>query len=105
MDVTLVYIHVKADRVDDFIESMRRNHEGSIREPGNFRFDVLQSVEDPARFVTYMAYEDEAATAAHRSTAHYPVWRDEVEPWMEEPRKLVHYRGLFPEHPKREARK
>ncbi len=96
MLVTLVHVHVKPEHVDDFIEATRRNHEGSVQEPGNLRFDVLQSAEDPTRFVLYEAWRDEAAMAAHKETAHYLAWRETVADWMAEPRQGVPYRGLFP---------
>ncbi|MCL5802111.1 MAG: antibiotic biosynthesis monooxygenase, partial [Gammaproteobacteria bacterium] len=51
MHTTLVHVHVLSQHVDDFITATRANHEASVREPGNRRFDVLQSVEDPARFI------------------------------------------------------
>ena len=96
MYVTIVYIHVKPEHVADFIASMRPNHEGSIREPGNLRFDILQSVDDPTHFVAYEAYVDESGAKAHRETAHYLAWRDKVADWMAEPRQGVHYTGLLP---------
>lgn len=99
MFVTLVHVHVKADHVEEFIDSMRANHEGSIREPGNRRFDVLQSADDPTRFVLYEAYTDEAAAMAHRETSHYLAWRAMAEDWMAEPRVGVRYVGLLPEFP------
>ena len=42
MNVTLVEINIKPERVDEFLEVFRANHEGAIQEPGNLRFDVLQ---------------------------------------------------------------
>ncbi len=96
MVVTLVHVTVRPDRVADFIEATRRNHEASVREPGNLRFDVLQSADDPARFILYEAYVDEAAAAAHKSTAHYAEWRDAVAGWMAGPRRGERYAGLFP---------
>ena len=66
MYVTLVNVHVKPEHVADFIESIRMNHEDSVREPGNLRFDILQSVDDQTRFVVYEAYEDEASAKAHK---------------------------------------
>ena len=65
MDVTVTHIHIRPDHIADFMESIRVNHEQSILEPGNLRFDILQSVDDPTRFVTYMAYRDEDASNAH----------------------------------------
>ena len=97
MYVTLVHAHVKLDRLADFIEATRKNHEASVMEPGNLRFDVLQLVEDPSRFILYEAYRDEAAAKAHKETPHYAAWRDAVADLMAEPRQGVRYDGLMPE--------
>lgn len=96
MHVTLVHVLVKPEHVADFIETTRRNHEASVREAGNRRFDVLQSAEDPTRFMLYEAYATAADAAAHKQTAHYLAWRDAVADWMAAPRQGVAYRGLFP---------
>ena len=96
MHVTLVHVTVKPGRLDDFIEATRRNHEASVRESGNRRFDVLQSSDDPQQFVLYEAYASAADAAAHKETAHYLAWRDAVADWMAAPRRGVPYSGLFP---------
>jgi autoinducer 2-degrading protein len=99
MHVTLVHVHVKPEFVAAFVDASRANHEASIHEPGNIRFDVLRSADDPNRFVLYEAYVDGAAAAAHKQTAHYLAWRAAVEPWMAEPRTGVRYDGVLPELP------
>jgi len=99
MFVTVVYIHVKPEHVAEFIESMRVNHENSVLEPGNLRFDILQSADDPTRFIAYEAYRDEASAKAHKETAQYLAWRDKAADWMAEPRNGVRYGGLFPSVP------
>ena len=86
MHVVLVHVHVRADRLDEFVAATRANHEGSIGEPGNLRFDVLRSPDDPTRFILYEAYVDGAAAAAHKETAHYLAWREAVADLLEEPR-------------------
>lgn len=96
MFVTVVYVHVKSEHVGDFIESMRANHEQSVLEPGNLRFDILQQADDPTRFIAYEAYRDEASARAHKETAHYLAWRDLAADWMAEPRAGVRYDGLYP---------
>ena len=96
MHVTLVHVAVKPGHIDDFIAATRRNHEASVQEPGNRRFDVLQSPDDPSRFVLYEAYADVADAQAHKQTAHYLAWRDAVAEWMAEPRRGVSYNELFP---------
>jgi autoinducer 2-degrading protein len=96
MYVTLVYVHVKLGHIDDFIDATGANHEASIRESGNLRFDVLQDGGDPARFVLYEAYRSAADAAAHKETAHYLTWREQVADWMAEPRRGINYTELFP---------
>jgi autoinducer 2-degrading protein len=96
MQVTLVHVHVKPEHVADFIEATRVNHEASIREAGNRRFDVLQSRDDATRFVLYEAYASAEDAAAHKQTAHYLQWRDSVANWMAEARQGIAYHGLFP---------
>ena len=96
MHVTLVHVHVLADHIDDFIRASEANHAASIQEPGNLRFDILQSPDDPARFVLYEAYRTAGDAAAHKETAHYLAWRESVADWMAGPRQGVPFNGLFP---------
>ena len=96
MHVTLVKVSVKPDRVNDFIKASRANHEGSVREPGNRRFDILQDPGDPTRFILYEAYVGADDAAAHKQTPHYLAWRDAVAEMMAEPRQGIPYNGLFP---------
>lgn len=95
MHVTLVHIHVKPDRVSDFIAAVKENHLRSIQESGNYRFDVIQQAEDPTRFVLYEAYASAEAAAAHKLTSHYLQWRGMVADWMASPRQGVLHHGLF----------
>ncbi len=96
MHVTIVYISVKPEHVAAFKEASRHNHEHSVCEPGNVRFDILQSANDPTQFVFYEAYRSRQDAAAHKETEHYRVWRDIVADWMAEPRKGIAYQGLYP---------
>jgi autoinducer 2-degrading protein len=87
MIVTVVNIVVKPDCIDQFVEATIENHQHSIKEKGNLRFDVLQHRDNPVTFTLYEAYESDEAAAAHKNTAHYLKWRDAVEPWMAKPRQ------------------
>lgn len=97
MHVTLVHVHVQTECVGAFIAATRANHEASIKESGNRRFDVLQMPDDPTHFILYEAYVSAADAAAHKETAHYLTWRDAVAGMMAEPRRGVPMTGLFPE--------
>ncbi len=96
MITTIVYVSVKEANVNEFISASEKNHDHSIRENGNLRFDLLQLADDPTKFVLYEAYEDEASAAAHKDTSHYKEWRETVADWMKEPRKGVRYTGIKP---------
>lgn len=96
MHVTIVHLRVKAQHLEAFKTAARANHEASVREPGNRRFDVLQSADDPTHFVLYEAYDSAQAAAAHRETAHYLRWRETVAGWFAAPREAAQYTALLP---------
>jgi len=96
MIVTVVNVWVKQDFVKQFIEATIENHQHSIKEKGNLRFDVLQHRDDPAAFTLYEAYETDEAAAAHKTTAHYLKWRKTVESWMARPREGIAHNVVAP---------
>ncbi|SFK16593.1 autoinducer 2-degrading protein [Nitrosomonas aestuarii] len=96
MYVTIVSVSVRPENVEAFKKACRLNHEGSVQEPGNLRFDILQSVEEPTKFVLYEGYKTQQDAIAHKTTAHYLAWRKAVADWMTEPRQSIVYDGLYP---------
>lgn len=96
MIVTVVNIVVKEENIDQFIEATLENHQNSIQEKGNLRFDVLQHRDNPQAFTLYEAYASDEAAAAHKKTAHYFKWRDTVENWMAWPREGFAHNVLAP---------
>ena len=97
MLVTHVHVHVKPDSVEAFIEATQENARHSVQEPGVARFDVIQSADDPARFVLVEVYRTPDAPAQHKETAHYLTWRATVAPMMQEGRTSKQFRNIFPE--------
>ena len=91
MIVTCVYVHVKSDKITEFIEATMANQKESVKEHGNIRFDLVQQVDDPTWFMIYEAYESELTASAHKTTNHYMKWRDSVTNLMVEPRHGVKY--------------
>jgi quinol monooxygenase YgiN len=96
MLIVQVHVHVKPECLDDFKAVSLENARHSVQEPGIARFDVLQQVEDPARFILVEVYRTSEAAAQHKETAHYQTWRDKVAPMMAEPRTGVKYTNLYP---------
>lgn len=99
MLVNIVNVQVKPEHVGDFIAASRKNHQGSRGEAGNRRFDVLQSADDPTRFVLYEAFDSPEAVEAHRRTPHYLEWKSAVESWMAKPREGRTHRIIAPDLP------
>ena len=97
MYVTIVDVLVKKDHVNDFIQASKLNHEASVQESGNRRFDILQSDDNPQQFVLYEAYASEDDAREHKKSTHYLNWRESVADWMERPRTGVTYSGLYPD--------
>lgn len=96
MHVTLVEINVHEDKVEQFLDVFRLNHLGSVQEPGNLRFDVLQDPEVPTRFYIYEAYANEQAVSFHKTTPHYLACVAALEPLMTCPRKKTAFIGILP---------
>jgi quinol monooxygenase YgiN len=94
MLIVHVSVHVNDDAVEAFIDASRVNAAASLEEPGVARFDVVQAIDDPTRFVLVEAYRSDEAAAAHKETSHYATWRDAVAPLMAEPRSSVRYRDV-----------
>ena len=75
----VVTIEVKPDRVEDFKEAAIIDAEGSRREEGCLRFDVIQCEDREGNLVAnkfqfYEVYKDAAAHAHHRTTEHFAAW-------------------------------
>ena len=97
MLITHVHVHVKPDCIEAFKQATCENARQSVQEPGVARFDVIQSADDPARFILVEVYRTPEAPAQHKDTAHYQIWRAAVAPMMQEGRTSQQYRNIFPE--------
>ena len=96
MLIVHVHVRVKPDAVEAFKAASIENARHSIDEPGIARFDVVQQLDDETRFVLVEVYRSVEATAAHKITRHYEVWRDKVASMMAEPRTSVKFSNVFP---------
>jgi quinol monooxygenase YgiN len=97
MIIVHVHVRVKPEGVEAFRAASLENSRASLEEPGVARFDVIQSTEDPTRFVLVEVYRSPEAPAAHKATAHYARWRDVVADLMAEPRTSTKYVNVAPE--------
>jgi autoinducer 2-degrading protein len=91
-----VQVRVKPGCVDAFRAATLENARCSRREPGMARFDVVQDVADPTRFVLVEVYRTAEDPARHKQTAHYAAWRDAVAGMMAEPRASAKFHNIDP---------
>ncbi len=96
MIVVHVHVHVKTEFTEAFKQASVQNARASVLEPGIARFDVIQQSDDPSRFILVEVYRTGQATADHKATPHYAVWRDAVAEMMAEPRSSVKFSNVFP---------
>lgn len=96
MQIVLVHVHVKPEFVEAFKQASLDNARNSAKEEGMARFDVIQQMEDPTRFILVEVYKTARAPADHKETAHYARWRDAVMKMMAEPRQGIKYTNIFP---------
>ena len=96
MFVVHVHVHVKPESVDSFRDATIENARNSVQEPGIARFDIMQQMNDPTRFVLVEVYRTPNDPDRHKETAHYHTWRDTVAEMMAEPRQSEKYANVFP---------
>ncbi len=84
MNILMVRIKVKPERLDDFIAEMIGDAKGSVmNEPGCRRFDIVQDVDDPTSLALCEVYNDADAIDDHRTRPHYIKWREATADWHE----------------------
>lgn len=97
MFIVHVHVHVKPEFVDTFRRATIENARSSVKEPGVARFDVIEQLDDPSRFVLVEVYRTSDDPAKHKETAHYKTWAETVAPMMAELRSSVKYANVFPD--------
>ena len=75
--VVVAEFTAKPEAIEAFAAFMMRHAALSRAEPGCRAFEVCQDRTDPAHFLFYEVFDDEAAYAAHRAMPHYQRWRQE----------------------------
>ena len=97
MLIVHVHVHVKPEFVEAFKRATVENANHSVKEAGIARFDVVQQMDDPTRFVLVEVFRTPEAAGVHKDTAHYKRWSNAVMKMMVEPRQSVKYTNAFPE--------
>ena len=72
----IVNVEIDSNRLEEFIDVITKDAQGSIlNENGDcLRFDVLQDLENPYKFVFYEVYKDVDSIERHKATSHFALW-------------------------------
>lgn len=97
MFIVHVSIHVKPECADAFKAATLANAEKSLQEPGIARFDFVEQLDTPNRFVLVEVYRSPEDALKHKETPHYAAWRDAVADMMAEPRSSIKYGNITPD--------
>jgi autoinducer 2-degrading protein len=72
MFIVLVQVQVKQELLGEFKPAILKNAMRSVeRDPGCFRFDVLQREDDATKWIFYEVFENENAWVQHRASEHF----------------------------------
>ncbi|HZF19130.1 MAG TPA: putative quinol monooxygenase, partial [Burkholderiales bacterium] len=73
--INLVELDIDPGETAKFIEAIKENGAGSVKEPGCREFNVSVLASNPNHVVLYEVYDNEAALAAHRTTDHFKKYQ------------------------------
>jgi quinol monooxygenase YgiN len=76
--VIVARLSVKAGLEKAFQEVASTLVSATRAEEGNLFYTLYQSVENPATFIFYEEYKDDAAFEAHASSAHFAVFAEAI---------------------------
>lgn len=95
MFVQFVTINVKPGFTDQFEAAFKINYEGTRKEPGNIRFDVLRNQDDPNRYTIYEVFQSEEAFQIHKKSPHYEKCVSLIDPIIVLPRPKTYFDAIM----------
>ncbi len=75
MLAVVVLIECHPGRGQDLIPALEENAHHSLEEPTCHRWEWSRHVDTPDKFAIYELYDDAAAFAAHKQSAHFAAWK------------------------------
>jgi len=96
MVIVHVFMEVKPEFREKFINETITNAQASLQEPGIARFDFIQDVEDVNKFTLVEVYRSQSDKGKHKETSHYQHWSDVVREMMAVPRSKRIFTNILP---------
>ena len=90
----LTHLHVRPERIGDFMEAVDRILPLSAREEGMVRFQYMQHADDPGHFTFVDIFRSQAAFDQHMEEPHLQVFAGLVPDLLSRPPESAFYRTL-----------
>jgi autoinducer 2-degrading protein len=97
MFVLTVYLEAKPENLEALKTEASINARATLAEPGALRFDFLQQVDEPTKFMLYEVYRSEEAFQVHQQTDHFKRWVERGVPLLVGERVRVKYQNVEPD--------
>ena len=78
-----VYARVSAGKEGQLKEALREYLPAVREESGTIQYDVCQAESDPASFLFFEAYEDEAAQRHHTESQAFKAYMEKIRPLLD----------------------
>ena len=98
MEILMVRFEIKQDKIKKFIEEMKLDAEGSVKnEPGCRRFDIIQDEEVESKIALCEIYNDQAAIDDHLTRDHFTKWENTTKDWLTTEPEVYQCKPVFPQ--------
>ena len=84
-------LYIQPEHVDEFIELFRGLTELTLQEPGCTAYELYQDPYDPARFLVFETYVDQAAVDAHFAAPYFAEYGEKIGALASKPAEIIVY--------------
>ncbi|WP_366592276.1 putative quinol monooxygenase [Bacillus subtilis] len=91
MIVLNVFIDVKPDKEEDFLESINKLITKSRLEKGNISYNMFKQTDEEYQYVTIEYWEDEHALELHNSSVHFNKFSATINDFLVKPMAFKKY--------------
>lgn len=84
-------LYIQPEHVDEFIELFRGLTGLTLQEPGCTAYELYQDPHDPARFLVFETYVDQAAVDAHFAAPYFAEYGEKIGALASKPAEIIVY--------------
>ena len=93
MIIIHAHLQIKAEQEQAFLAASKELITATRQEEGNISYDLVKSTEHEQQYTMIELWKDEAATAAHNSSAHFLAFVQQAAAFMAAPMNVEAFVG------------